>query len=631
MSQSPSHEAADESDDWVRARVELSEMIKRGRSFSGHERNCLFLNTGTDHFATISSVSGVDFPDDARAVAFTDWNHDGRVDFWVSNRNAPRLRLLLNQTPTQHHSVSLKLVGNGENTSRDAVGARVEVVTKPPTSQRLVVSRRAGSGFLSQSTSWLHVGLGAATSIDHVIVDWPGGETETFKGLAVDKRYRLHQGNAQPELLNNNKRTLELVATSQPVPDATQHAAIRLESRLPMPRLTMERGGKEEILDFSERSRPVLVNLWATWCIPCLQELRDFSDHADALRAKGLDVIAVSVDHLSPDRDPTSNPDQTLQRLQFPFSSGRATPQMLDDLQSMHDSLVVLWRPLPIPTSFLIDANGRLAAIYKGPVDVAQLLEDVEFVRSDYVTTQQWAALLPGRSIDVTEVRDDARKAEMRIGYRVATQWKSKRRTADAIDAMRAVSQLDDEAKPPHDELALLLLQTGDLADAARHAARAIELDPSDASAHNTAGMISAGLRDLSTALKHYERAIELDDHSAAAHNNLGSVYATKGDLARAQTEFRRATEIDPEHAESRLNLGKVLAMRGEVVEGVRQLSRAIAIDPEYAEAYNDLGAVLVNARKVERAIPYFKRAVELGFQPASANLNRARRMIGND
>ena len=68
-----------------RAGRELGRMIVEGRSFSGNERNCVFLNTGEataakGRFANVSAVSGLDFPDDARAVALVDWDHDGDED-----------------------------------------------------------------------------------------------------------------------------------------------------------------------------------------------------------------------------------------------------------------------------------------------------------------------------------------------------------------------------------------------------------------------------------------------------------------------------------------------------------------------------------------------------------------------
>src|SRR5437764_10086030 len=108
----------------------LQTLMDQGRSFSSHEKNCCFLNTGGERFATISAASGFDFPDDGRAIAIVDWDQDGYPDLWVSNRNAPRLRFLHNDHPHTNHFLALSLQGNGTTTNRDAIGARVEVVAR---------------------------------------------------------------------------------------------------------------------------------------------------------------------------------------------------------------------------------------------------------------------------------------------------------------------------------------------------------------------------------------------------------------------------------------------------------------------------------------------------------------------
>ena len=139
-------------------------MIFQGRSFSGRERNCCFLNTlanpaARGRFANISATSGLDFADDGRAVAVVDWDHDGDLDLWISNRNAPRLRLLRNDAQSGNHFLAVRLVGNGETTSRDAIGARLEL-TLDGADTRLIKTLRAGEGFLAQSSKWIHFGLG---------------------------------------------------------------------------------------------------------------------------------------------------------------------------------------------------------------------------------------------------------------------------------------------------------------------------------------------------------------------------------------------------------------------------------------------------------------------------------------
>ena len=95
MSHSP--DGGGENADYTRGWSAVSSMIREGGSWSGHERNCCFLNTGDGRFSDVSALSGFDFDQDGRATALVDWDLDGRLDVWMTNRNAPRVRVLRNQ------------------------------------------------------------------------------------------------------------------------------------------------------------------------------------------------------------------------------------------------------------------------------------------------------------------------------------------------------------------------------------------------------------------------------------------------------------------------------------------------------------------------------------------------------
>ena len=95
-------------------------MIRNGRSFSGRERNCCFLNTGQQRFADVSAATGFDFPDDGRGLALVDWDQDGDLDAWIANRSSPQVRLLMNRMQTDHRWVAFRLEGTQCN--RDAIG-----------------------------------------------------------------------------------------------------------------------------------------------------------------------------------------------------------------------------------------------------------------------------------------------------------------------------------------------------------------------------------------------------------------------------------------------------------------------------------------------------------------------------
>ena len=66
-SQSP-QTAGGPNTEYIKAFTALGQMLRDGRSLSGQERNCCFLNTQDNRFATVSAASGLDFADDGRAI-----------------------------------------------------------------------------------------------------------------------------------------------------------------------------------------------------------------------------------------------------------------------------------------------------------------------------------------------------------------------------------------------------------------------------------------------------------------------------------------------------------------------------------------------------------------------------------
>ena len=93
-------------------------------------------------------------------MAVCDWNFDGSQDIWVSNRNAPRVRLLRNSSRGGDW-LALRLSGTLSN--KDAVGARVVIDLGDNKLRSKTI--RAGDGFLAQSSKWLHFGLGNKATI----------------------------------------------------------------------------------------------------------------------------------------------------------------------------------------------------------------------------------------------------------------------------------------------------------------------------------------------------------------------------------------------------------------------------------------------------------------------------------
>jgi thiol-disulfide isomerase/thioredoxin len=113
-------------------------------------------------------------------------------------------------------------------------------------------------------------------------------------------------------------------------------------------------GGEISLADF--RGTRVLVNLWATWCAPCVKELPTLDRLAQAHRVDGqLGVVAVSQD-----MGPQPSVEAYLAKLK------------VNDLGAYHDPKMALSGALGaevLPTSILYDAEGREVWRYVGDLD----------------------------------------------------------------------------------------------------------------------------------------------------------------------------------------------------------------------------------------------------------------------
>ena len=201
MSRSPvDGGSADPSQSYLDSWGELAGLIRQGRSFSGKERNCCFLNTRDGRFADVSSVTGLDHIDDGRTVALSDWDGDGDLDLWLATRTGHRLRFMRKDLGTGKDFAAFRLQGDpARGCNRAAIGARVEITLGAAAAGRRTRTLYAGDGYLSQSSKWIHIGLAQGDSIAQVNVRWPGSrKPELFEGVsATGGRYRLVQGSGR--------------------------------------------------------------------------------------------------------------------------------------------------------------------------------------------------------------------------------------------------------------------------------------------------------------------------------------------------------------------------------------------------------------------------------------------------
>ena len=105
------------------------------------------------------------------------------------------------------------------------------------------------------------------------------------------------------------------------------------------------RGGNTGMADY--KGKIVLLNFWATWCMPCRAEMPGMETLWQNYKEQGLVIAAVSVDEGSRGRIETFS---KLFDLSFPI--------LLDPESKVSD----LYKVSNMPTSFLIDRNGKIVS-----------------------------------------------------------------------------------------------------------------------------------------------------------------------------------------------------------------------------------------------------------------------------
>jgi hypothetical protein len=169
----------------------LTPEIDAAKSDSSYrQRKLLYRNRRDGNFEDVTAMSGAAMAGlhSSRGAAAADIYNDGRLAIAV-NELHERLSLLVQRPPLPNHWIGIQLVGTKSN--RDAIGARVEIVTG---GLRDVDEVRSGGSYLSQSDLRLHFGLGSQTRVDQLTIRWPSGAVDKVKGVPADRHIIIEEG-----------------------------------------------------------------------------------------------------------------------------------------------------------------------------------------------------------------------------------------------------------------------------------------------------------------------------------------------------------------------------------------------------------------------------------------------------
>ena len=186
----------------------------------------LYRNNGDNTFTLVSPNPFAYSSNQIRAHAVGDLNYDGFLDVYASYcgvYNSPsgtrRDRLWMNNSiaaGNTNHYIVFDLVGGGipGYSNKNGVGAIVKIYGPWGVQTREVHS---GEAYGIQNTFAVHFGLGAASSIDSVIVEWPSGIVDEMLTLPADQHYTVTEGGFPTATGNINHHPFHMTMAPNPM------------------------------------------------------------------------------------------------------------------------------------------------------------------------------------------------------------------------------------------------------------------------------------------------------------------------------------------------------------------------------------------------------------------------------
>ena len=628
----------------------INELIRADGTWSGFERNVFYANTRDGTFSDVSGAVGLDFVEDGRSFALADFDHDGRQEVFLKNRNGPQLRLLKNVMGDLPPSITFRL--RGARSNRDAIGAMVTLETQ---SSRQTRSLQAGSGFLSQHSKEVFFGLGEANGPVCASIRWPSGLVQALHDLPVNHRIWVEEGSerSRVEAFKASPQGLKPTSFAGSIGTAEQAAEQqRLEVEQPFsaastsflsssalaPEVTKPH--EPEALpatvetwllapiaapDFSLpdltgqartlaalRGKPVLLNFWVTGSVDCIENLKTFN----RLHAQHLPLLAVNVDD-SADSETIHALARDL-HLSFPILRGS------DDVAGIYNILYRYLfdrhRDLGLPTSFLIDGKGDIVKVYQGPVSPEHVEQDFRHMPQTNAERLAKALPFPG----VTDATDFPRNylsygsVFFQRGYYDQAGASFQRALRDDLSSAEALYGLGS-----------VYLQQQKTAEARESFERATKLQASYPdtlpNAWNNLGLLATRESRTAEAIPFFQKALKLSPDHLIALVNLGNAYRQQKQWDEARKTLERAVASAPEDPEANYSLGMVFAQLDDSARAYDYLQRALKFRSGYPEALNNLGVLYLRTQRREQAVASFEECIRVAPAFDQSYLNLAR------
>lgn len=328
-------------------------------SFSGGERDNLFVSDGGDQYYDIAGVSGLDDPGDGRTSSLLDFDRDGWQDFVVASATEPTIQLYRNrigdvQGGAPGNVLAFRFAGGNragtvspEWSNREGIGAKLRVQLGDRTLLREV---RRGDGRATANSATLLVGLDTAAQADRVEVTWPSGRVQELVGVQSGTLVTFHEN---PDELGGDVAALE---------------PYRRDVRLGEGRHDAER----PTLDIARPATDAAprLNLYVamfTTCASCKKQMPSVEHLRSSLADENVAIWGVPV-----------KLEETAEELHAYVEAHQPAYDVLADLpmeqrETVKAVIEAEWNDLVTPSTIVTDAGGTVLGMMQGVPTLSEI------------------------------------------------------------------------------------------------------------------------------------------------------------------------------------------------------------------------------------------------------------------
>jgi thiol-disulfide isomerase/thioredoxin len=345
-----------------------------GMSFSGKERNRLFLSRRAERFTDLSAISGLDNIADSRVFAIWDFDRDGWQDIAVANSNAPLLSIYHNDIAVTEQAreagkmIAIRFVGGNQSAEpnsqfgcRDGYGTKVRITDG---SLNLIREHRCGEGMAGQNSATMFIGIGSRDSVQSVAVEWLSGVRQTLNDVPAGTLLTVYENpedspNKMPEV-----RTPYFVGTDR------DWLALRsrADSVGPVPEGTLR------FDDMTAASSPAaeapelfLYTTMATWCEACKRHLPQLEQLRRKVNPEQVAMYAVPVDK----SDTSAKLTSYVERYQPAYELLKDLP--IDRRDGVQQLVADALETDALPATVVTNADGKVLLITGGLPTTSQI------------------------------------------------------------------------------------------------------------------------------------------------------------------------------------------------------------------------------------------------------------------